>query len=111
MSVDRRTQPGPPWPEGTRLVPPDRFRCRGHVYEAITDPVRDDLPGGPGRWVQITKCLVCEDLTGEVDTTGWQAADAVAMTGCITTVEAEVKRLEGVLDTLRGERVWRNVET
>lgn len=76
----------------------------------MSDPVAAPLAGGPERWVQVTKCLVCEDLTGMIDTTSWEMASMAAMAGCVTAVEAEIKRLEGVRDALRGEKRWRNFQ-
>jgi hypothetical protein len=89
-------------------LPPERLQCKGHVYEVMSDPVRADLPGGPERWVQVTKCLVCGDLTDAIDTTRWAPAGAMEMASCIATVEAEVARLQTVVATLKGERRWHN---
>lgn len=109
MSVHQRTRPDPPWPVGTRLLPPERLQCKGHVYEVMSDPVEATLAGGPERWVQVTKCLVCEDLTGQIDTTQWEPAGVAEVTACIEVVEAEVARLQAVSARLRGERRWRNI--
>lgn len=102
MSVNPRAWPGP-WPVGTRLVAPDRFRCLGHIYEVLSDVVY-------GTSQQVAKCLVCEEVTQPLDVSRWPEADAAAVAHCLASVESEVKRLAGVLDTLRGERVWRNVD-
>lgn len=80
---------------------PDRFRCQGHIYEVMSDVVY-------GTSQQVAKCLVCEDLTQPLDLSRWEEAFVGEMMACVEAVEVEIKRLEAVRDTLRGERQWRN---
>jgi hypothetical protein len=61
-----------------------------------------------GTHQQVARCLVCGDSTQPLDLSRWEEAFVGEMMACIEAVEAEVARLQVVLDDLRGERKWRN---
>lgn len=95
------------WPVGTRLLAPHRLACRDHIYEVQSDVIV--IPGQPGQY-QITKCLVCDEVTQPLDVTRWYLADSVAIKQCLASIEADLIRLHQAQDILNGERVWRNVD-
>jgi hypothetical protein len=66
----------------------------------------DPDPGG----LQLTKCLVCDEVTQPLDVSRWRLAGPEEIKQCIASIEEDMRRLQQARDILTGERRWANIE-